>query len=211
MGNGTTTLAADAAKDGDTITLTSATDFAVGSGITIGSSIQLYEITSLISTVATITPVLPFDVTSGDAVVEVGKTVEVKIGEGTLTYSEKRAVVYVLNRGKIYTVKLGDDAPVDISFQFIWEFLRSASGEPPTIEEALRQIGAASGWVSTSADPCEPYAVNVVICNVPPCEGSTERIQLTNFRHEDLSHDLKNGQVSITGKANTAFAEVTRT
>ncbi len=177
-------------------------------GIQIGSSGQIYEIVSLVSTLAVISPALPFDVSSGDAVTQIGNSVEVKIGEGTLTYSEKRAITYVLNRGKIYTVKLGDDAPVDVSFQFIWEFLRAGSGEPPTVEEALRKIGAASAWVSSSPDTCEPYSVDIIICNLPPCEGQNEIITLPAFRHEDLAHDLKAGTVSVTGKCNVNFARV---
>ncbi len=207
-GTGTTTLAADSAAGSTSITLTSASGFAVGDGIQIGSSGQIYEIVSLVSTLAVISPALPFDVSSGDAVTQIGNSVEVKIGEGTLTYSEKRAITYVLNRGKIYTVKLGDDAPVDVSFQFIWEFLRAGSGEPPTVEEALRKIGAASAWVSSSPDTCEPYSVDIIICNLPPCEGQNEIITLPAFRHEDLAHDLKAGTVSVTGKCNVNFARV---
>jgi hypothetical protein len=125
-----------------------------------------------------------------------------------LTYSEKRGVTYVLNRGHIYSVKLADDAPVEVGLQFIWEFLRSASGQPPTVEEALKQIGGASAWVSSDVDACAPYSVDIIICYVPPC-GDTERIALRYFRWESLDHDLKAGTVDIRGNCNVAFAEVT--
>ncbi len=187
----------------------------VGQGFTLTGSSEIYTIlahseTGGKTTSITFSPGLVTSVADDTFITMLGRTVEIHLGEGTLTYSEKRAVVYVLNRGKIYTVKLGDDAPMDVSFQFIWEFLRAGSGEAPTIEEALRKITAASDWVSSSPDPCEPYSVDIIICNIPPCVGNSETIVLKYFRHEDLSHDLKAGTVSVTGKANVAFADVTR-
>ncbi len=187
----------------------------VGQGFTLTGSSEIYTIldhseTGGKTTSITFSPGLAVSVADNTFITMLGNIIEIHIGEGTLTYSEKRAVVYVLNRGKIYTVKLGDDAPMDVTFQFIWEFLRAASGEPPTVEEGLRKIGAAADWVSSSSDPCEPYSVDIVICNVPPCVGNSETIVLKYFRHEDLSHDLKAGQVSVTGKCNLAFAQIAR-
>lgn len=203
-----TTLSADAARGSTVLALTSATGYIPGLGITIGDSLEYYVIEAVAGTSVTIVPPLVEDAASTDPVEAIGNMLEVKIGEGTLTYSEKRAVTYVLNRGKIYTVKLGDDSPVEVSLDFIWEFLRAATGDPPTVEEALKNIGEASDWVSSSSDPCEPYAVNITICYVPPC-GDSERIELADFRWESLDHDLKAGQVSVKGNCNIAFATVT--
>ncbi len=187
----------------------------VGQGFSIIGSAEIYSIiahseTGGKTTSITFAPGLTSSVLDNTFITMLGNIIEIHLGEGTLTYDEKRAVVYVLNRGRIFTVKIGDDAPIDISFQFIWEFLRAGSGEPPTPEEALRQIGAASAWVSSSNDPCEPYSVDIIICNIPPCEGNSEVIILPYFRHESLAHDLKNGTVSVTGKSNSAFAIVNR-
>jgi len=204
------TVGSDAAKGSTVVTLgtTPATGYVAGLGITIGTSIEYYVIQNVAGSSITISPPLVVPAVSADPVTPVGNMLEVRVGEGTLTYSEKRAMTYVLDRGKIYTVKLGNDAPVEVSMDFIWEFLRSPVGSPPTIEEALKQIGNASSWVSSSADQCEPYSVNITICHVPPC-GDSELIELDDFRWESLDHDLKAGTVSVKGNCNIAFATVT--
>lgn len=140
-----------------------------------------------------------------------GNCVEVKIGEGNLTYSEKRAITYVKDRGRLDTCKLGDEDPVEVSLNFTWEFLRAASGGTPTVEEAFKKIGEAEGWESSSADPCEPYAVDVVVAYVPPCAADYEVIVLEDFRWESLDHDLKTGQVAVKGNCNVLQATVTHT
>lgn len=138
-------------------------------------------------------------------------TIEVKIGEGTLTYTEKRNMEYRRDRGLLNTVREGDEEPVEVSLDFEWEFLRSSTGEDVTIEEALKQTGAASDWISSSADTCEPYAVDVVITYIPPCDDAdTEVIVLQDFRWETLDHNLKDGQISVKGQCNVKEAVVTR-
>jgi hypothetical protein len=203
----TTTLSASALKGALTVTVTSATGILVGQAIVINNSLEYYVVTGLSGSTLTITPALTMNMPSSSPVANVANALEVHLGDGTLTYNEKRGVTYVLNRGRIYTVKLADDAPVEVNMGFIWEFLRAPVGEPPTIEEAIKQIGAAVGWVSSSADPCEPYAVDIVICWSPPC-GDAERVTLQDFRWESLNHDTKAGQVTVTGNCNIPFATV---
>ncbi len=138
-------------------------------------------------------------------------TIEVKIGEGTLTYTEKRNMEYRRDRGLLNTVREGDEEPVEVSLDFEWEFLRSSTGEAVTIEEALKQTGAAADWVSSSADVCEPYAVDIVVTYIPPCDDAdTEVIVLQDFRWETLDHNLKDGQISVKGNCNVKEAVVTR-
>jgi hypothetical protein len=104
-------------------------------------------------------------------------------------------------------MKVGDDEPMDVSLDFTWEFLRSAGvGSPPTIEEALKQIGNASTWTSTSVDPCEPYCVNLWLLDIPPCGTDAESIQLPEFRWTSLDHDLKGGKVSVKASCNALYS-----
>lgn len=140
---------------------------------------------------------------------------EVKIGEGDLTYSEKKPREYTKDRGKLDTVRDADDEPMDVSFQFTWEWLSSLSGETPTIEEALKQRGNAASWITSSADLCEPYCVDIVIENDPSggnpnCGSDNEIIILPEFRYETLEHSIKNGSVSVTGKCNATEALIAR-
>ena len=137
---------------------------------------------------------------------------EVKIGEGNLTYSESRNIQYTLNRGLLDEVREGDQVPVDVRLDFTWDYLRSNGGVIPTVEEALKKIGNAASWVSSDLDACRPYAVDLEVTNAPSpaaC-GDKEVITLADFRHEKLDHDLKAGTVSVTGKCNVTQASVVR-
>lgn len=141
-------------------------------------------------------------------------SITVKIGEGNLTWDENRNVEYILDRGTIDEVRLGDEAPMDVSFDFVWEYITgdtASGGIPPTIEDALKQINNAASWVSTDADACRPYAVDLVLTHNPNCAGNdTETITLPDFRWETLSHDLREGTVSVTGRCNAQTASIVR-
>ena len=141
------------------------------------------------------------------------KVLEVKIGEGTLTFNEKRNMEYVRNRRQVAFVRTGDDEPMDVSFDFIWEFLRSISPAPITVEEAIKGSANAvtAGWVTSGADPCEPYCVDIRITYTPPCPGvDNEVITLKEYRWEGGNHDLKAGTVASTGKCKIAVADLAR-
>jgi len=132
-------------------------------------------------------------------------TLLVKIGEGNLTFTERKNIEYVLDRGNLDEVREGDQAPVEVSFDFVWEYLMSeeSTGAPPTIEEALTQTGHAAAWASSDTDACRPYAVDLVIVYDPTCAtGDVETITLADFRFEQLDHDLRAGTVAVSGRCN---------
>ena len=147
-----------------------------------------------------------------DIITFAGRTLEVTIGEGNITYTENREMEYRLNRGRLDTVREGDEQPVDVSMDFEWSFITASAGDlTPTIEDALKRIGLAADWDSSSDDPCEPYAVDIEIEHVPPCEDvEREIITLPDFRWESLEHNASDAQVSGTGRCNTTLAEVVR-
>ncbi len=135
----------------------------------------------------------------------------IKIGDGNLTWSEKRNIEYKLNRGVVDEVREGDDVPMDVRFDAVWSFIKSDTGEAITVEEAIKQVGAASGWTSSDADTCRPYAVNLEFTYDPDCGTTkTEVIVFPDFRWEDVQHDPKTGQISISGKCNATKPTVTR-
>tara|TARA_R110000765_G_scaffold8465_3_gene27279 strand:- start:9272 stop:9772 length:501 start_codon:yes stop_codon:yes gene_type:complete len=140
-------------------------------------------------------------------------TLEIKIGEGNLQWTERITREYRKDRGNLSTVRNGDEEPMDVSFDFEWEYLKGSatSGAAPTIEEALKQIGNASAWVSTDADLCTPYAVDLEITNEPTAAcGDKEVITLADFRWEEFSHDLRGATVSCSGKCNVTSASIVR-
>ena len=143
-------------------------------------------------------------------------SLEVRIGEGNLTYTEARNMEYNLNRGVLDEVREGDQIPVAVTFDFVWEYLKgpssaSSAGGTPTIEDALKQRGGAAGWTSSDSDTCRPYAVDLVILYVPNCAtGDQEEIILSDFRWEQLNHDLSAGTIASSGNCNVTEAVVTR-
>lgn len=138
-------------------------------------------------------------------------SVTARVGSGQLKYTETQTREYIKDRGLLYQVRNGDEEPVDVSLEFLWEFLLSDTGNPPSIEDALYKRGEAASWVTTDTDPCAPYCLDWVIVNAPPCAGvKTEHITLGQFRYEKLDHDAKAGQVSVSGKCNLTKATITR-
>lgn len=140
------------------------------------------------------------------------KVLEVKIGEGNLTYSEKRPVEFKRNRGALDTVKNADEEPIDVSLDATWEWLSSESGaSTPTIEEALKKIGAASAWLTTADDTCQPYCVDIEVWNAAGCAvAEDELIVLEEFYYENLDHDLREGTIACSGRCNRTEASLRR-
>ncbi len=189
---------------GTNLTGGSATDVSV-QVITAGSSG-----TSTLS--ITVTPVLVIATTAGGSVTFGGRKLEIKIGEGSLSFTENTPREYLLNRGSLDTVRNANEEPMEVNFEFVWEFLSSVgSSATPTIKEVLKQIGEASTWLSTSSDACEPYCVDIEVDYDPGCGGeNTELVVLSQFRQETLVHDIADAQVSCTGKCNVTGAVETR-
>jgi hypothetical protein len=143
--------------------------------------------------------------------------IEVKVGEGNLTYSEKRNMTYTLDRGILDEVREGDQVPMDVSFGLIWQYIAGGvdTGAVGTIEDFLKRRGLYAANVSSDSDSCRPYAVDIIIEYVPQCSGTTvkrpnETIILSDFRWESLDHDLRAATINCTGKCNVTQATATR-
>lgn len=149
---------------------------------------------------------------NGAAITFGGRFVEAKIGDGTLSYTENKEMEYRLNKGKLDTVREGDDQPLEVSLDFVWEFLLASVGLEPSLEDAIKKRGEAATWVSSdTVDPCTPYAVDVEIEHDPPCGGAQrELIVLPDFRYESLEHNAVDAQVSMTGRCNAKEGIITR-
>ena len=137
--------------------------------------------------------------------------IEIKIGEGNLTWTEAKTMEYLLDRTLLDEVRAGDEVPMDVSFDFIWDYL-TGDGIIPSIEDALKNINAASTWVSTDADLCRPFALDVQIEYIPTnCTAEDkETITLPDFRYESLAHDLRAGTISCSGRCNATEASPVR-
>ncbi len=89
--------------------------------------------------------------------------ITITIGEGNLTYTETRNIEYILDRGVLDEVRLGDETPVELSTDFKWSFITGTTGTGgvPSPEDFLKRIGAASAYISTDSDLCRPFAIDI--------------------------------------------------
>lgn len=142
------------------------------------------------------------------------RSLEIKVGDGSLTYSEKVEREYELDRGNIDTVRDGDDQPLEVNCAFMWEWLKADSMDiAPTVRDVLTRSGLAWNWMSAASDPCEPFAVDFRVDIEAECAGSNiknERLTFPDFRYENIDGDLSSGQVSFAGKCNTTQPVIER-
>ena len=142
--------------------------------------------------------------------------VAIRIGEGNFTYSRKRNVEPRKSRGNLYQSREGEEEPIDISFQFVWDEIKSSGSEPPTLEEIFD--GTAPGWVTaTTNDPDGPFTVNLQIvrsftCQRPNATTYTdgETYNFPEFNTQELSHSVKDATVDCKGFSNRVSPTISR-
>lgn len=157
------------------------------------------------------TPDLTLAVQNNAEVTVAPHTLQVRLGDGNFSYTEKKAREYKKNRGKLDSVRNGDEDPLEVKLDFGWIFIKSSTGEDLTVEDVLKQQGQAASWITAGQDPCEPYCVTLRIEYTPPCTSAKkEIIDLAEFRYEELQHDTKTAMIACTGKCNLTQATVTR-
>ena len=81
----------------------------------------------------------------------------------------------------------------------------TGTGETITPVDALKRKGGAAEWVSSSADACEPYAVDIEVQHEPSCASAGVEDEVTlfpDFRWDSLEFDLREATISATGRCN---------
>lgn len=141
-----------------------------------------------------------------------GNSIDVRIGEGNLSWDETRNMDYIMDGGRLDDVREGDEEAMDVNLDATWEYV-TGTGTAPTIIEALKGIGAASSWTSTDSNACRPYAVNITLVYEPKPDGcgDDESVVLPDFRWEQISYDLRDRSFSFSGKCNATQATAVRT
>ena len=148
----------------------------------------------------------------GGVLTFVNQQIEIKIGDGNITYTENSNYDYELDKGLLDTVREGDQAPIDVNVDFVYEFITTGTSEAITPMDALKKKGGAAGWVSSSSDPCEPYAIDIEVEYTPPCGGSEiDTTVFPDFRPDTKEVDFGEASVSVTGRCNVVEPIVTRT
>jgi len=218
----TAPVATDTTFDIDTVVLnTDTTDLIpVGARFTVAGeteSTQVHTVTgrtpaSGTTTAITFTPALGAGTYVDDgAVTFMPQRITIAIGEGDLSWSEAREYIYDLDRDQLDTVRQGQDQPLEIDLAFTFEYVTTESGQAITPVDALKRIGEASEWVSSAADLCEPYAVDIFVVHCVPC-GTDEDQDFTfpDFRYESLDYSIQDASISVAGRCNVTDATTTR-
>lgn len=148
---------------------------------------------------------------TNDTMTFLPQQIEIKIGEGNITYSEHKDYEYLLDRGNLDTVKENDQVPMDVTLDFVYEFITTGTNETITPMDAVKQKNGAVDWISSSADPCEPYAVDIVIDHNPPCgTAQTETTTFPDFRADDKDVDVGDASINVSGRCNVTEPTVVR-
>ena len=146
-----------------------------------------------------------------DVITFIPQQIEVKVGEGNVTWSESKEYEYLLDRGDLDTVKEGDEQPLEVSMEFVYEHITTGTSEDITPVDAVKRIGEATEWVSSSSDLCEPYAVDIIIRHCVPCgTDEDELITFSDYRYESLEFDLGEATISTSGRCNVSEATAAR-
>jgi hypothetical protein len=135
-------------------------------------------------------------------------TVKIKVDEGTLQWTETRNREYILDGGKLDSVRDGDESPVSVNLDARMEMVVSPEGDIDEVRKFLK--GQLEGQISTGQS-CEPYACDIEVEFAMPCEGSTTGaatsgtariLTIPEFRYEQKDGDIRTSMLKITGKAN---------
>jgi hypothetical protein len=149
--------------------------------------------------------------TTGAAVTFLPQQIDVKVGDGNLSYTEHKSYDYLLDRGNLDTVREGNEVPMDVKLECTYEHITTGTSETISPMDAFKGIGAAVEWVSSSADPCEPYSVDLEVIHTPPCgDTQTETTLFPDLRVETKEVNFKDATINCTGKCNAIEPIVTR-
>jgi hypothetical protein len=166
-----------------------------------------------------IVPFALFDLKNAEIKIEDGSnpvnSITVKIGEGTVSWTERKERRYILDRGQLDDVRNEDEAPLEVNLAFMWEYIvgTTGSGGVPTVVDVIKRKNAAAAWLSTDSDQCRPFAVNIVIDYrpVPSMCGDMELITLPDFRYEQVDFDIRSPEnITITGHCNVVEPVIVR-
>ena len=137
--------------------------------------------------------------------------IEIKVGDGNVTYTETRNYEYMLDRGDLDTVREGDQAPLDVKLECTYEHITTGTSEVISPVDALKGVGGAAEWVTSAADACQPYAIDIEIEHAPDCGTAQKEFTLfPDFRAESKEVNFKDATISLTGKCNVIEPVVSR-
>jgi len=157
------------------------------------------------------TPTLASVVSESDVITWLPQRIEIAIGDGDLSWTEARDLIYDLDRDTLDTVRLGEDQPLEVELAFTFEYVTTQSGQQITPVDALKRINEATEWVSSSSDLCEPYAVDIYAVHCVPCGTDQDQDFLfEDFRYESLEYSVQDASIAVSGRCNVTDVTTTR-
>jgi len=215
--------------DIDTVVLTrfgtpAATAVPVGVRFTIAgeTGTPVHVVSAKVETVTDITDNITFSpaiatggVVDGAVITFDSISLDFKIGEGNVTWTETTEYDTELERGDLETgtISAGDDQAMTVTTAFTFESYTTGTNESVSPVDALKGVGGASEWVTAGADECEPYAIKLFAIHSPTCPTGTKQQELfefPEFRRTAVNPDFDAGTISITGTCKVVEPIVTR-
>ena len=148
---------------------------------------------------------------AGADITILGRSLYVKLGDGNMTWDEVTNFEYEMDRGHIDSVVEGDDEPLSVSVDSVYEFVTALTGSNvPTPEDVLKQRGEAADWITTGADPCELFAVDIELDYAPPCDVPHEITVFKEFRWDTINHELGDATLRFEGRCKLIEPETIR-
>ena len=158
-----------------------------------------------------VTPAIVSAVSDSDVLTWLPQRIAIKIGEGDLSWTESREIIYDRDRDLLDTTRLGEEQPVEVDLAFVFDFVTTESGQQITPVDALKRIGEATEWVSSSTDLCEPYSVDFRVIHCVPCGTDEDQDFLfEDFRYESLEYSLQDATIAVSGSCNVSSILTTR-
>ena len=109
------------------------------------------------------------------------RKLEAKVGEGNIEHTKNKDPIIDLDRGRLDGARAGNEQAMEVSFTYVYDWLRSSTPDSPTVDEALEQEGEASDWLTAAADPCEPYQVTLKVIDSPDCGSENAEVILYKY------------------------------
>ena len=163
------------------------------------------------TTAVTITPALVSTCLPDAVITLLPQRLEIKLGDGSLSYTEHNEYEYLKDRGVLDTVREKDDVPMDVKLECVYESITTGTSETVSPMDALKGIGEADEWVSSSSDKCEPYCVDLEILHSPPCGSKQDETTLfPDFRSDSREINFKDATINVSGKCNATEPIVSR-
>ena len=157
------------------------------------------------------TPAVASNIADDAALTFLPQQIEIRIGDGDLSWTEAREVLYDLDRDILDDVRLGPEQPLELNAAFVFEWASTGTGEPVSPIDAIKRINEAAEWVSSDSDQCRPYAIDVVVDHVVPCgTNQDQRFAFEDFRWDSLEYSIQDAAITLTGRCNRTDALVTR-